>query len=53
MEELQVPRWIDNRISEQSARICHKFDNARGSDYAQVGSMELDSEELVSIARGC
>ena len=42
-----MPRLIDNRIAEQSARICHKFDNARGSDYAQVGSMELNAEETM------
>ena len=55
VEELQVPRWIDNRIAEQSARIYHKFDNARGSNYALAGSVELDvaetmEEELVGIA---
>ena len=35
--EMQVPRWIDNCIVEQSAQLHHKFDNARGSDYARAG----------------
>ena len=57
MEELQVPRWIDNCIVEQSAWIYHKFDIPRGSDYALAGSVELDSgktveEELVGIVGG-
>ena len=28
MEETQVPRWIDDCTTEQSARLYHKFDNA-------------------------
>ena len=44
--EMQVPRWIDNWIVEQSAQLHHKFDNTRGSNYAQVGSMELDVAEI-------
>ena len=32
-----MPRWIDNRIVKQSAWTYHKFDNARGSDYARAG----------------
>ena len=44
--EMQVPRWIDNWIIEQSARLHHKFDNTRGRDYARVGSMELDVTEI-------
>ena len=34
VEKKQVPRWIHNRIAEESAQIYHKFDNARGSDFA-------------------
>ena len=47
MEELQVSRWIDNCTVEQSARLYHKFDNVRGSDYARVGSVELDVAETM------
>ena len=36
---------INECITEQSAWLYHKFDNARGSDYARIGSMELDAEE--------
>ena len=48
---------IDNRTIEQRARIYHKFNNARGSDYVRAGSMELDAaetmeEELVNITGG-
>ena len=58
VEELQVPRWIDNRTAEQSAWIYQKFDNVRGSDYARARSVELDvsettNEELGDIAGGC
>ena len=42
VEEIQVLRWIDNCIAEQSAQLYHKFDNTRGSDYARDGSMELN-----------
>ena len=49
-------RWIDDCTSEQSARLYHKFDNARGSDFAKVVAVKLDAEEtmekeLVGIAR--
>ena len=49
---MQVPRWIDKCTTEHSARLYHKFDNARGSDYARVGSTEL-LEKLVGITGGC
>ena len=50
-----MPRWIENCTVEQSAQLYHKFDNARGSDFARVMVKELDAaetmgEELVSIA---
>ena len=32
--EGRVWRWIDECIVEKSAWLHHKFDNARGSDYA-------------------
>ena len=51
-----MPRWIENCTSKQSARLYHKFDNARGSDFARVMVVELDvtetmEEDLISIAR--
>ena len=53
-----MPRWIDDRTAEQSARLYHKVDNARGSDYARYGAMVLNvaettEEELVDTTRGC
>ena len=36
---------MNDCIVDQSARLYHKFDNARGSKYARIGSGELDSEE--------
>ena len=53
-----MPRGINNRTAEQSARLYHKFDNARGSNYAQVGLVDLNvaktrEEELVIIAGRC
>ena len=55
-EEKQVPRWIENCTTKQSARLYHKFDNTRGSDFARVVVAKLDAvetmeEELVDIAR--
>ena len=44
---MQVPRWIDNCIAEQSAQLYHKFDNARGSNYARARSVELDVAETM------
>ena len=44
---MQMSRWIDNCITEQSAQLYHKFDNARGSDYARVGSVELDASKTI------
>ena len=49
-------RCIENCITEQSARLYHKFDNAQGSDYTRAVATELDvveimEEELVGIAR--
>ena len=57
MEELQVPRWIDNRIVEQSAWMYHKFSNTRDNNYAQAGLVDLDvaktiEEEHVDIEGG-
>ena len=48
---------IDNYTIEKSARLYHKFDNARGSNYARAGSVKLDAaktmeEQLVGIAGG-
>ena len=53
-----MSRGINNCTAEQSARLYHKFDNARGSNYARAGLVELDvaetmEEELVSIAGRC
>ena len=50
-------RWIDNSTAKQNARIYHKFDNTRGSDYARARSVELGAtkimeEEMVGIAGG-
>ena len=47
MKELQVPKWIDHHSAEQSARLYHKFNNTRGSDYAQPRSVELDASETM------
>ena len=47
MEELQVPRWIDNCIVEQSAPLYHKVNNTRGSNYARFGSVDLDFVETM------
>ena len=49
-------RWIENCTAEQSAQIYHKFDKARGSDFARVVVAQLDAtetmeKELVNIAR--
>ena len=42
---MQGPRWIDDCIVKYSARLYHKFDNTRVSDYARSGSVELDAKE--------
>ena len=39
-EESRVPRWVDDCIVEQSARLYHKFDNARGSGCARAEAVE-------------
>ena len=44
---MQVPSWIDDCITEQSALLYYKFDSARGSDYARAGSAELDTAETM------
>ena len=44
---MQVPRWIDNCTTQQSVLLYHKFDNARGSDYARVELVELDASETM------
>ena len=44
---MQLPRWIDNCTTEQSARLYHKFDNALNSDYTRAGSVELDVAETM------
>ena len=53
---MKLPRWIDNYTVELSARLYHKFDNARGSNYARAGSTELDALETMekywSVLRG-
>ena len=33
-EEKKVLRCIDDYIIEQSAWLCHRFENNRGSDFA-------------------
>ena len=50
VEEMQVPRWINNCTTQQSALLYPKSDNSGGSDYAIAGSAEL-VEKLVSIMR--
>ena len=42
-----MPRWIENCTSQQSALLYHKFDNARGSDFARVVVVELDAVETM------
>ena len=58
VEEWQVSRWIDNFTAEQNARLYHKVDNTRGSDYVRARSVVLDvvetmEKKLVDIAGGC
>ena len=40
-----MPRWVDNCIAEQSARLYRKVDSARGSDYARTMAVELGAME--------
>ena len=52
-----MPMWIENYTVEHSAQLYHKFDKARGSDYARAVAAELDAaktmeKEVGSIARG-
>ena len=42
-EESRASRWVDDCITKQSAQLYHKFDNARGSDYAKARAMEQDA----------
>ena len=35
-----MPRWVDDCIVEQSVRLYHKADSARGSDYARTMKVE-------------
>ena len=44
-EESRVPRWVDDCIVEQSTRIYHKANNARGSDYVRTVMVESGSME--------
>ena len=49
-----MPRCIDDCIIEQSARLYHRFENNRGSDFARAVAVKLDvtetmKEELVGI----
>ena len=52
MEEKQEPRWIENCTAKESARLHHKFDNARGSDRAQAVAVELDTAETILESAG-
>ena len=39
-KESRGRRWVDDLIAKQSARLYHKANNARGSDYAPTVAME-------------
>ena len=36
-----MPRSVDDCIAEQSARLYHKANNARGSNFARTVTIEL------------
>ena len=60
VEEMQVPRWIDNCTAKQSAWLYHEFDKAQCCDYDLARSMERDATEtmekqlvgIVGVCRG-
>ena len=39
-KECRVRRWVDDLIAKQTARLYHKADNPRGSNYAPTVAME-------------
>ena len=45
-----MPRRIDDCTFEQSAWLCHKFDNARAVA-GELDALETMEEELVGITR--
>ena len=42
-----MSRWIDDCTVKQSARLYHRFDNARGSDFIRAVAVELDVMEII------
>ena len=51
--EARVEAKRDDCTGEQSVLLYHKFDNARGTSYAQAGAVERDvAETMEEDARG-